>query len=250
MRRIAFHSLFVLTLSSFWACQSIEVEDVVNVNPGRVHQSLTVTYSENEEALSARAQFRFGGSTGTTLRLTNDCKVLFDGEEMGGNEQFLQGMVYSTRSGGGFQPGRHEFSYHDLDGSTFANSVSLRSFGSIMVPQTIDVNEDAVITWTGESLVAGEEVSIYISGEKGKSASLTIKMTGANRVVLEPKHMKNLFDGPAELSLSRSTSQPVTEGTEVGGTISGIYKAKDLSLQITGRPAPKEEEPTQAGESQ
>ncbi|MBI1779887.1 MAG: hypothetical protein HYR66_00695 [Sphingobacteriales bacterium] len=78
------------------SCTSSEIGDSKDVAQDKIYQSYNISYSENDEKLSATAVFRFAGSNGTTLVLNDPGKVELDDELIKVDSSKFRGAYYEV----------------------------------------------------------------------------------------------------------------------------------------------------------
>ena len=149
--RMLCYSLCIL-LAGFTGC-SCQSEDAAMANPEAVYQQYQVTYDGDVNHTTVEARFRFGGFTGTNLRLTGAAGVKHDRYKM--NESSFLGVHYNG-GGEGFQA-EHTFEYTDIQGKVRKNSVRLARIDfAPEMPAVITRGKDVRISLAGDLLQGAE----------------------------------------------------------------------------------------------
>jgi hypothetical protein len=123
--------LLASALAALAACGAQSTVPSSDVDADTVFQQYNVWYDASEREVSTYAQFRVGGSDGTTLSLDEESGVTVNGKEMKEQnhtrvEPALWGTYYSrTFHFEERPPERFEFSYVDNDDNTVTNSIKL-----------------------------------------------------------------------------------------------------------------------------
>lgn len=138
----AIQSLLGLSLTLSLTGCSIDTVSSTDVKTTTIHQRYSVEFSESEQKTVATAQFRVGGSTGTTLDLRNPAMVKAFNESM--NQIWSWGTAYST-SESGFFP-KVEFTYVNADGKMSQYVAETQSFKSEPLPSHFSRKNDLVIS--------------------------------------------------------------------------------------------------------
>lgn len=238
--------LFLLTISfclSTLACIQASVETVSSntVQADQVFQIYTV------EASSARteivAAFRVGGATGTTLELAAPAKISYNDEAVPvsapgnliGTNYRMKGTDYRATFEQ-YQPS-HEFSYTDRKGKTYVNSVNLAPIeiavngavkfdnskpATIPLSRVVGANETLTISLDSaiDDAVPAVDNSVYLNAKR-------------NAVVVTPNYWKTKsLSSRAELKIKVKKSAGVSNGTQLGGSISAVYSAAPVSVNV------------------
>jgi hypothetical protein len=129
--RLIIAPLLTTALAALAACGSRSTVPSSDVESDQVFQQYNLWYDVSEKEVTTYAQFRIGGSDGTTLSLDETSGVTVNGKEMEEQdvtrtEPALWGTYYSrTFHFEERPPERFEFSYVDNDDETVTNSVTL-----------------------------------------------------------------------------------------------------------------------------
>jgi hypothetical protein len=217
-----------LILSS---CASTDIADVGDVNQKKIHQSYSVDIDQNSGSKSAEAQFRFGGSTGTTLNLSGPASVTINDDEMNGDDEFFRGLVYNSRVS---DDGEFTFVFTDADNTTYTNSITLNPIDLDQIPQAISGKSSHSIAWEGAPLGHQETVTIYAmsSNEMIGTQIGSVSGKGATSVDTDPRQIRTLLNGGGEIYIIRSVKKSLDEAADEGGDIRGDYRSESYAIDI------------------
>ena len=213
------------------ACDIVEPSE--NVNQDRIWTDYELHYDESEDVTSARATFRFGGSTGTLLELSDESFVAVNGEELTRRTQPVTNVTYYEREFAGLEPDA-TFEFVDVEGTSYLNDIALRSIAVSSGAGPIDNDNSYEVRWSGQPLGAGEEVGAVLYRIFGgvALAVFTQRDVGATSIILDRAQLQNVEPGEAMLVLERRTAGTLSEPTEVGGRISARYTAAPVRVEV------------------
>jgi hypothetical protein len=219
--------LFALGLFSvFVGCN---VEDSGDVNQDKIWTQYELFYNENDDKTVAVARFRFGGATGTLLKLNEDASVSFNGEELDYNAWYLG---HTREFAGWVDSGA--FVYMDLDQLTFTNTVM--PYDSVGFPDGFDTIYKSMantLVWDGTPLAANEHVGLFVgSWAWGDDALYVQSVDNATDIVMGTNQLSNVPVGPSTLFMDRWTQVDAAQATSEGGIVVGKYRATNRQVQV------------------
>ena len=126
--------LFAITLSIFASsyilvsCGSLETTDDTEINEDSIYGSYSASFDAGEQEVKRYVQFRFDGSTGNTIRLTEPAQITVDGEVMevfDGEDAWinLNGTFYRKNAAPETPKATYSFEWTRQDGSKHTNVV-------------------------------------------------------------------------------------------------------------------------------
>ncbi len=216
----------LLFIGGIMLLSSCAREDSSSVDQDKIWTSYEMFYNANEDKTYARATFKFSNATGTHLELVNDSEVIVNDEPMTWKpllayyEKEFAGLVSSG-----------EFSYTDLDGSNFINTVEI--INSIAFPAIDSVSRDAAyeLNWDGADLEIGESVLVTINGiNEGDAQIFSQANVGAGSIILDKDKLEKLPAGSADVWMDRSLISTPQAATSAGGLMNGRYRAENTSI--------------------
>ncbi len=226
--------LFVTSVFILNSCVSNEIADSADVNQDKIYISYSVYFdAERDHDYSVTAQFRFGGSRGTTLILTNPSNIVLNGEKMNMKTSGRRGCWYeSTLS---LDSNKAEFIFTDTEGKKLKNKYSLNS---IDMQRTLSIDMDArrnKIAWTGKKLGRGESANIQITDEDGNIAYIDGGVKGSKDIIIKKKDLEGLVPGKAEIFISRTYSDNLKERTSEGGSFRFEYRSPVYPIVLVSK---------------
>jgi hypothetical protein len=227
--KIIFPLLMIALLCS---CGSTDTASSDSVKQSEIYQSYSLNYNAGDREMSATASFRFGGSTGTTLKLDGESSVSLNGEKMSPEEGIFTGTFYSTDKQDDFS-GHYSFRYIDGDQKSYTNIAVLTPLSITEYPQNIDKSTGLMVKWD-IPLKENESITLYMEDGKNNIATSTISNIGAGSIELSPEQMNNISPGKVNLYLTRESSSALKECTHLGGDLSVKYTSKKVSVTLSG----------------
>lgn len=217
------------TIALLYGCGSTEVANSADVNQNKIHQWYSVDIDADFGSAKAESQFRFGGSLGTTLDLSDPSGVTCNGNNMNGEAAFLRGHVYSIKVDASTTD--FTFEYVNNDEESFTNSVHLEPISLDLVPASINAQEGGEITWAGAAVSDNETVTLHLTNDQS-STSFSTSTMGATSVAITPEFMKDFKGGVTSVYLVRYVNKACDESADEGGTISATYTSSKQSVEV------------------
>ncbi|MCB9073185.1 MAG: hypothetical protein H6623_06155 [Bdellovibrionaceae bacterium] len=230
--------LFALVFSSslIVACSSDTVGSR-DVNPNAVHQEYSVEYQETSNSSYISAQFRVGGSTGTTVELEPPSYLKINGTTPHKSSFF--GTSYSLDQGG--YTSSVTFEYSDDSQHSYVNSVIVKTIQILSAPQNLTIGQSYSVVVSTESLNPGDTVRGYLRQDhfdQGISQSAYVEGVfdvGTQRMIFSSYDTSRLYEGNVELTLVRSHYQALSQSTSRGGgSIGSYYNTRPVILNAYG----------------
>lgn len=226
------YSLLLLTVIGFIGCSSSEVAESKDVNQEKIHQSYNVVFDAEHEDIYAEAVFRFGGSKGTTLTLSEPAKLSLNGNTLQGRQRMLRGFVYSQDQ---FDNDvfDFEFRYQDIDQKEYINSISVLPISDIQVPDSFSKSNNNLVKWTGPAISQFEKIVVEIIDNAGNMATISSELKGSNEVNILKEKIALLESGTGNLQIYRKINKGLDQQNEMGGEIESTYYSKKTKITIT-----------------
>lgn len=195
-------------------------EDSKNVEQDSIYTIYELFYNKNADQTKAQATFRFGGPTGTLLKLSNPANCTFNND----NLNYNQIVGFHQREYAGFKSSG-TFTYTDTNKDKYTNSTATiipLDFPSV---DTIDTNNAFTLKWTGSPIADGETISLTIDGTQQNNFEIeTSSSIGATELVFPANKLQKLGKGNATCTLIRAHNRlTVDEGTSKGGRMAVWY---------------------------
>ncbi len=118
----------VLVTAAMVSCDSNEIGNSKDVAQDKIYQRFDIGYNEGDKNFEAKAQFRFGGRSGTTLVLSKPSNVQFDNAILPVDSGKYSGAYYKQTPDAGSLFGSHSFIFTDINNKTYKNSFVFSDF--------------------------------------------------------------------------------------------------------------------------
>jgi hypothetical protein len=225
----AFAGLIFL-ITGLFACDSNEIGESRDVNQDKIYMDYNISYTEGEELVYLKFQYRFAGAAGTTLVLNTPSQVKLDGEVLKADSSKSRGAFYETSKMYNRFLGKHRIQFTDINGKQYEDSFEFSPFNLINLPVTADRNKDLIISYQINGLNADDDIEInsmdtdssFHYHQSGASANITIP-------ALDLKRQKNK-DVSFETAIYRTI--PLRQTTSEGGTMMLTYRLKPVKIKL------------------
>ncbi len=232
-----FSILAVLALS---AC-SVDTIDDGDVNQEKLYGDYRVTFDDAEKQVRHYVQFRVGGSTGTTIRLTEG-SIEYDGNEMSvfdGDEALinLNGTYYRRTYSADMPNASYTYTWTRGDGQRFDNIATMPSPFTIAAPlagDTLPLDVPLTISLDGDPLGPNEVYSVQIESEAAMGQNMiAARSESGTEVIISADELSGLPLGPAIIRVSRVRSDAPQAGhADVGGRIETQYQVGEIGVSF------------------
>jgi hypothetical protein len=231
MKTITKIAILLLLVYVISGCKSSEVDESKNVNQSRIYQDYYAEYDADKGKYKVEVIFRFGGTNGTTLILSEPSYVNLNGKPLEGKKQLLRGQVYFENKKAN-NPKDFIFEFTDLDEHTFNNTLVLESISFGELPSEISDSTGGSIYWEGKPLQEDEELWLEITDANKTAKTIFVRNQETNEVVIKPSDLQELTEGKIKLQLIRFVKHSTHENAEVGGEMSGRYYSEEAEIKI------------------
>lgn len=233
----------ILALAAFVAtgCMSNDTIDDTDVNPDKIYGRYEARFSAETNNLWLSAQFRVGGDSGTTVRLTAPASITVDGQAMRVHDGDtatlnLSGTHYYLNGSVDVLPDSHRFVWTRNDGSAYTNVVTQAKSVAVAEPaadSTVSRTQALTITWDG-ALEDGERVVAHVDSAVELDTTFARKsVTTGNSVIIPAEDMAEFPAGPATIQLERWLEAPTAEGHPEGGKRLSSYVSPKIQIEIS-----------------
>ncbi len=213
-------------------CSSTDISDSSNVKQEEIWQKLSAVFNEETGKAEIMAQFRFGGSTGTTLRLTEPSNITVNGQPMTGGDEMFMGQVY--RATFNKHDGQYLFVFQNTERKFYENMITMNPLGFQDPPTKINGRGNTVFVYNGLPIHNNESVELRIDGGANGSASISASDAGVLSVTVTPDHLKNMKDGPVKVRWARLQARELEKGTHLGGVMSTEFISLPVDAVLMG----------------
>lgn len=232
--RSVLYVFFIALLVILNSCVSNEVAESGDVNQDKIYMSYNVFHdAERDHDYSVTAQFRFGGSKGTTLILTAPSNIMLNGDKMNMQTSGRRGCWYESTLP--LDSKEAEFVFTDTEANKLKNSFKLNS---IDLKPLLKIDLDARktrIAWEGEKLDRAESLSLEIVDEEGNLAYIDGGVKGSKDIVIKRSDLDGLVPGKAEIRVSRHSNENLKEKTSEGGSYRFEYKSQMYPVVLVSK---------------
>lgn len=228
MNRLFLLTTCLVLVGLISSCKKDEPEGE-NFNVWSYHR---LVYDAESNTTYARTTFRYGSINGATIELVPQASITFNGAEL---TWINSTSTYEKQYDGLLDSGT--FTYTDSDGNLYSNSISVPS--SIGFPPELDslsVNEDYELNWTGGALEINERVEIVLSAENssGVEQEFTAQGVGVFGLVLTESKLDNLGVGTTDMSMSKVYLPLDYNVPPAGGLLESRYQSNPkLDVVVT-----------------
>lgn len=232
--------LALLLAATVGGCGSNDTVDDTDVSPDAIWGSYEAHYDARENGLRLHAQFRVGGSTGTTIRLTPPAKVevgdqtmrFVDGDEAAVN---LSGSYYTLRQSLTAPPPTQRFRWTRNDGEVFENTVQQAPALSVANPTrnaTVPRTAPLTITFDGEPLGEGDRITAYVDTKVAdRSGYARVDITSGSTLVVPAADLAEMPPGKAVVRLQRYREARATQGhPKEGGRLVSSFASEEVEF--------------------
>jgi hypothetical protein len=237
--------IFVLFAAIFSGCETRETGNIKDVTQSEIFQDLNFT--SNGSGTKVSATLSFAGARGTTLKLTNPSKILFNEQPLEEKTGQYSGTYYekdfnTVLSGG-------TFTFTDTKGKTYTNKVEMPMIDFKTSPTSINRSVITRLPILNGNKIAASNVSIEIDyenkeGFQKKTLSVFPNRQDANSayfdektqsIVIEPTVWQDIKVSKIELQISATSSGKLQQGTTIGGKIFAEYIGKNINCNLVGK---------------
>lgn len=145
----------------FAACSSNEIGDSKDVNQDKIYMDYFISHTEGDEYVDITCQFRFAGNSGTTLVLSDDSNVEFDGERLNVDSSVGGGAYYNIRKPVSRFYGKHSIRFTNTNGKRFENEFSFAPFALTNPTREAERTKDLMISYQSAPLTKADHAEVY-----------------------------------------------------------------------------------------
>jgi hypothetical protein len=219
--------LSIVVMSS--SCRSrdkrAEIGSSKEIIPEAIFFDYQVTGEEDNDSITVLLQFRSWGEFGATLALDTPGRVQFDGELIKGDSTKITGAFYEIRKPLKTFNGPHNIVFTYDAGKQYREE---------FIFQLLKLAADIPATLRRDSLDlsllgldSGDVVRVVMTdtvfGSEGIDRLDTVK---DGHIIITPKELKTLADGPIQLHLVKESETPVKNRSRKLGRLYMIYRLK------------------------
>lgn len=232
MRVNYFFSAIIITCSII-SCTSSEIGDSKDVAQDKIYQSYSISYSENEEKLSATAVFRFAGPNGTTLVLNDPGKVELDDELIKVDSSKFRGAYYEVTKVPSQWFGKHQWKFTDLNKKTYTNHFSFDTFKWDKPPVLASKLKPLQLHFITPALGPDDYVEVS-TVDSDSSFSFTQSPIAGNpfSITIPVEHLQKQKQPILKLTAERVQKIKLAQSTPEGGSFTIRYALKPVEIKL------------------
>lgn len=212
-------------------CGSKDTVNSEDVNEDRIYRQYTIRQYDDpskNESLQYTAQFRVGGDTGTTVRLSAPSHIKSNDRVLSlsdGDTQFVNfsGTYYYDRLRSG--PIQHRFMWTRRDGQIFENILQTPEKLTVISPTPGEVfklgQTDFRVIWQFDEVLQPQEtITILLEGTgyDGSHFSASAERFGGTEHVFSKNDLKDFRPGSCQITVTRRRIREISNGSvDIGG---------------------------------
>ncbi len=228
---IAFSALII----GLTKCTNSEIGASKDVAQDKIYQRYDISYTEGEKDFHVKAQFRFAGSDGTTLVLSDPSFVQFDQQRMKLDSGKFVGAYYTHHQDSGLMTASHSLVFYDINKKAYENGFFMNDFMLSNVPQQVSKDQPLAINYLFEPAFTLQEDD-YIrlaSVNTDSSFSVTVRSTdSANTILIPAKELQRQKGKELGLEATLFRKIPLKQATPEGGVIEMLYALKPVKIKL------------------
>ncbi|MBT3422608.1 MAG: hypothetical protein HN691_17030 [Bacteroidetes bacterium] len=214
------------------ACTSSEVADSKDVSQSQIYQKYYASWDAENESTYVEAVYRFGGSKGTSLVLSQPSTITVNDKELNGTKKLLRGYVYGNKSIK-FNTEEIEFSFTNTENIRYKNAYTIIPIALQSLPDSFYRTNGLRLTISGRPLNASEEFHVKIKDSKGLDFTFKTDLKGSSTIYIEPSELSELSAGLINIQITRVFQEELKDCAEIGGFSEIEYHSKIYTSRIS-----------------
>lgn len=212
---------------------STATESCVDVNQDRIYQSLSSSYDVTTNTTSVSARMTFGDSSGTTLAMKGNCKVIHSQYSLSeGALAELTGTSYNGSATG--QLLDHTFTFTDNDSKSYTNSFSIGTIAFNGSSFTLSKSTDSTVAFDlVPALGSGESIYLRVQDESDSSNQYAFTSTSsASPITVKATDLVRIVAGTKRMQLERRITGSLTQAASAGGSTAATYVSAWVAVTV------------------
>jgi hypothetical protein len=214
------------------ACSSNEIGNSRDVAPETVYQQYHIRYNESDAKVELRAQFRFGGSNGTTLVLNSPSGISLDGQAIKVDSSDYGGAFYNVDRPASQFVGSHHFVFTDINGKKYDNGFSFLPAKLASVPTTASRQQPLTLVFDGSSLQPGDRIDVSSSATDSTFSISHEVVANQYQVEIPAAQLARQKGEKLMLDISVERNIPLQQLTKEGGEMEYRQQLKTVKLKL------------------
>lgn len=205
-----------------FSCTSNEIANSKDVNPDAVYFDYQVNGSEQDNYVTVKLQYRFGGPNGTTLVLQEPSHVKLDGDTIKVDSSRMLGAYYEQQHDAKFFAGPHTIEFTDLNKKVYTESFNWEPMAITGKFPLKMKKEDLLINLSG--VHPGDLIRVVVSDTSSASEGINrVDTLQTGSILISKADLAPLVSGPLSVELYREQERPLKHATPEGGSLSMNY---------------------------
>jgi hypothetical protein len=237
--------ILALFLTLFSACETRETGNIKDVTQSEIYQDLSFT--SDGSTTNVRATLSFAGVRGTTLKLTNPSKILFNEQPL--DEQIGQysGTYYEKNFDSVLSNGT--FTFTDTKGKTYTNKVELPAIDFKTLPTAISRSAINRLPIINGNKIAASDVKIEVEYENKQGFQTKSLQVFPNKqdadsayfdektqsIIIEPNIWQDVKAAKVKIKITSKSAVNLQQGTAIGGKINAEFNGKTINANLIGK---------------
>lgn len=227
-----FFVLFFPVFTIWSSCTSNEIGNSRDVTQDKIYQSYSIDYTEGDPVAKVFCQFRFAGSNGTTLILSQPSQVQFDAELIKADSSDYSGAYYKlNKSIDGFW-GNHSFTFTDTHNKTFTNRFSFDECKLVNIPATASKAKDLMLPFKTPALQIDEYINVA-AVNSDSTFSISHSYKDGNSIIIPAEYLKKQKGTTLILEASIFRKPALQQTTTESGVMVIKYRLRPVKITLT-----------------
>lgn len=225
-------SVLIVVFIIFSGCASNEIGNSGDVKQNTIYQNYMISYDEKDNETRVMATFRFAGSNGTTLVLTNPSVVTLNGDTMKLLQSEIAGAYYLSAWSKPLENGKMcQFVFTDTEGKKYTNATKFNTLLSGAIPTEIKAGLPLEIPIVTAPLTFGESIRVSLKDTSKTETFIAEKLTQPGKLLI-PATVMGKLKGTVKLEIKRFFNIQLKEATPEGGNMVFEYNLKPHDITI------------------
>jgi hypothetical protein len=237
--------ILALFLTLFSACETRETGNIKDVTQSEIYQDLSFT--SDGSTTNVRATLSFAGVRGTTLKLTNPSKILFNEQPLDEQTGQYSGTYYEKNFDSVLSNGT--FTFTDTKGKTYTNKVELPAIDFKTLPTAISRSAITRLPIINGNKIAASDVKIEVEYENKQGFQTKSLQVFPNKqdadsayfdektqsIIIEPNIWQDVKAAKVKIKITSKSAVNLQQGTAIGGKINAEFNGKTINANLIGK---------------
>ena len=223
----------VLAVCGLAGCVSNEIGSSKDVAQERIYLQYDFDFSEARRSGECTAQFRFGGSKGTTLVLSPPSQIQWNSEVLSVDSLPSAGAFYRKSLNTEAWWGQHNLIFTDTKGEAFSNTVTLNR--PFIQPKGLDavIDQPLELSFILVGGMPDDELEVY-SVDTDSSFRYTFRLDQSGKTVLSipAKEIKRQRKTTLSLGCQLNQYRTLAHAPAEGGSVRLSYTLAPITMPI------------------